>query len=182
MSEWKFQLCELNYDHREQKAVASVLEKEWLTMGEYCAQFERKFSSFINHKNSGLFVSSATAGLHLLLMAAGISRGDEVIIPGLTFVSDANTVMQLGAKPVLADSVSLANLNVSFESIEEKISERTKAIVIVHFAGYPMDLSELIIICREKNILLIEDCAHAPGAQIDGLYCGALADASFFFF
>ena len=89
---WKFQLCELSTAHLEQKAVASVLEKDGL-MGNI-AQFERKFSSFINHKNSGLFVSSATAGLHLLLMAAGISRGDEVIIPGLTFVSDANTVMQ----------------------------------------------------------------------------------------
>ena len=116
-------------------------------------------------------------------MAAGISRGDEVIIPGLTFVSDANTVMQLGAKPVLADSVSLANLNVSFESIERKrYQNEQRPSLLCILRSYPMDLSELIIICREKNILLIEDCAHAPGAQIDGLYLWCTCRCFIFFF
>lgn len=182
MHKWKVQLCELNYDHAEREAVASIIENEWLTMGEHSKRFEQEFSSFINHHNQGVFVSSATAGLHLLLMAVGISHGDEVIIPALTFVSDANTVVQLGAKPVLADSSSLEDLNVSVESIKEKISSKTKAIVVVHFAGYPMDLSELIKICTDREILLIEDCAHAPGAKINDAFCGTLGDASFFSF
>ncbi len=179
---WKVQLCELNYDNRERDAVNKVIKGQWLTMGQETASFEQEFSTFIGHTNTGLFVSSATAGLHLILMALGIGRGDEVIIPGLTFVSDANVVLQQGALPVFADSVGLNNLNVSVEDIKRKISSKTKAIVIVHFAGFPMDLQQLKEICLAKDIKLIEDCAHAPGASINGKMCGNIADFSFFSF
>lgn len=179
---WAIQLCELNFDHKEREAVDRVLRSEWLTMGEETSNFEFEFSDFIGHEHNGIFVSSATAGLHLILMALGITHGDEVILPGLTFVSDANVVVQLGATPVFADSTSLYNLNVSIEDVKNKITSKTKAIVIVHFAGFPMDLNELVNICVEKQIKLIEDCAHAPGAKINGKTCGSIADFSFFSF
>lgn len=180
--DWKVQLCELNYDTDEVNAVNRVLSSKWLTMGEETAIFEKEFTQFIQHENKGIFVSSATAGLHLILMALGIGQGDEIIIPGLTFVSDANVVMQLGAKPVFADSVSLENFNVSEEDVISKITPNTKAIVIVHFAGFPMDLENLKLVCVERGISLIEDCAHAPGASFKGAMCGSIADFSFFSF
>ena len=102
---WKVQLCELYYNERERDIVSDVLASEWLTMGERVSTFEKKFAEYHDFSSSGVAVSSATAGLHLILMAAGIGPGDEVIIPGLTVVSDANVVCQLGAKPIFADSV-----------------------------------------------------------------------------
>jgi dTDP-4-amino-4,6-dideoxygalactose transaminase len=180
--EWKVQLCELNYDEKEANAVNLVLRNEWLTMGEQTYEFEAEFTKLIQHENQGIFVSSATAGLHLILMALGIQKNDEVIIPGLTFVSDANVVAQLGAKPVFTDSTSLDNFNVSVDHIVSKITSNTKAIVIVHFAGFPMDLYDLKAVCAQRGIALIEDCAHAPGASIKGEMCGSIADFSFFSF
>jgi dTDP-4-amino-4,6-dideoxygalactose transaminase len=140
LMDWKIQLSELNYDKKEVDSVCAVVKAEWLTMGNLSTQFEQEFQNFIGHKNQGVFVSSATAGLHLILMALGLEPGDEVILPALTFVSDANVVLQLGAKPIFCDSVSIENFNASNHSIIEKVTDKTKAIIIVHFAGYPMDL------------------------------------------
>lgn len=179
---WKVQLCELNYDHKELEVVSDVLSNEWLTMGERSLQFEQSFTNYLGHQNNGVFVSSATAGLHLILMSLGIKQGDEVILPALTFVSDANVVVQLGAKPIFVDSVDLLNFNASPKAIIEKITDNTKAIIIVHFAGFPMDLSELVQISEERNIPIIEDCAHAPGAGINGNRCGTIGTFSFFSF
>jgi len=179
---WKIQLSELNYDEREVLSVRNVIESEWLTMGSLSMKFEDEFQKYIGHKHSGVFVSSATAGLHLILMAIGIKANDEVVLPALTFVSDANVVIQLGAKPVFCDSVSIENFNASAQSIIDQVTERTKAIIVVHFAGYPMDMDRLIEFARQKNIYLIEDCAHAPGASHKGKNCGNMTDASFFSF
>lgn len=179
---WKIQLSELNYDEQEADSVLKVITSEWLTMGKLSYEFEECFQNYIGHQHRGVFVSSATAGLHLILMALGIKAGDEVILPALTFVSDANVVIQLGAKPVFCDSVSVGDFNACEKSIIEQISDRTKAIIIVHFAGYPMNLERLTEIAQKKNIPIIEDCAHAPGARINGVSCGNMADASFFSF
>jgi dTDP-4-amino-4,6-dideoxygalactose transaminase len=179
---WKIQLCELNYDHEETEAINGVMAREWLTMGDECAAFEREFSDFIEHNETGVLVSSATAGLHLILMSLDIGAGDEVIIPGLTFVSDANVVLQLGAKPIFADSVSTTNFNVSVDDIINSITSKTKAIVVVHFAGFPINLNRLIAVCNAKDIKLIEDCAHSPGAKYGDIFTGCFGDFSFFSF
>lgn len=180
--DWAVQLCELNYGDEEIKAVGNVLQRKWLTMGEETIKFETQFADFIGSKNPGVFTSSATASLHLILMALGIKRNDEVIIPALTFVSDANVVVQLGASPIFVDSKSLMDLNVSSEAIIEAVTEQTKAIVIVHFAGFPMDLRKLRSFCDSKNIALIEDCAHAPGASRDGIMSGTSGHFAFYSF
>lgn len=181
-SQWKVQLSELNFNEDERSAVQSVLNGEWLTMGNETKSFEQEFSNFIGHANPGIFVSSATAALHLILMALDVKAGDEVIIPSLTFVSDANVVLQLGAKPVFADINSLTDLNVSVQSIIDKINNRTKAIIIVHFAGYPMSCSKLYEECNRRGIALIEDCAHSPGGSIGEVKCGVMGHFSFFSF
>ena len=179
---WKIQLSELNYDHSERNAVNRVVSGEWLTMGGKCGEFETEFSRHHDFDHPGVFVSSATAGLHLILMALQITEGDEVIVPALTFVSDANVVLQLGATPVFADSTSLEDFNLSTDDVIDKITDKTRAIVIVHFAGFPMDLERLKKVCEAKGVWLIEDCAHAPGASIGSKYCGTFGDFGFFSF
>ena len=180
--DWAIQLCELNYDEKEKLVVERILNREWLTMGETVVEFEDKFARFLGENVTAVAVSSATAAMHLLLMAIGVGTDDEVIIPGLTFVSDANVVSQLGAKPVFADSNSISDLNVSVDDIINKITEKTKAVVIVHFAGYPLDLKRLKDICEQRGIFLIEDVAHAPGAELNKRKCGTFGHASFFSF
>src|SRR5690606_26518362 len=104
---WKVQLFKLNYDAREAEAVASVIQSGWLTMGERTSTFENEFGAFLGGDVKAAAVSNGTAALHLALLALGIGHGDEVIIPGLTFVADINTVLLVGATPVLADCTSL---------------------------------------------------------------------------
>jgi dTDP-4-amino-4,6-dideoxygalactose transaminase len=180
---WKVQLFNLNYDHQEEDAVAEVLKSRWITMGEKTASFEVLFGSYMDTKYTPTAVSSCTGALHLSLLALGIEKGDEVIIPGLTFIADANVVTMVGAKPVLADVSSLTDWNVSAESIEKKITNKTKAVIIVHFAGVPCDMDDIISLCETKKIALIEDVAHAPGATFKNVKCGNFGDlASFSFF
>jgi dTDP-4-amino-4,6-dideoxygalactose transaminase len=119
----------------------------------------------------------------MALLAVDVQAGDEVIIPALTFVADANVVNLVGATPVLADATSLDDWNMSVESIEKKITAKTKAIIIVHYAGYPCKEIEAISkLCKSRGISLIEDVAHAPGASVNDRLCGTFSDVGCFSF
>ena len=179
---WKVPLFDLNFDHREEAAVSAVMQTRWLTMGEQTKSFERQFSSFLGHNATSVAVSSATAALHMSLLALGVEARDEVIVPALTFVADANVVCMVGAKPVLADSESLENWNVSAESISKRITKKTRALIVVHFAGYPCETDSIVQLCKENHLALIEDVAHAPGASINGQLCGTFGDTGCFSF
>ena len=180
---WDIQLFKLNFDNRESDAVARVLSDGWLSMGERISQFEDSFSRFLGDGTQCRAVSNGTAALHIALMALDVSVGDEVVIPSLTFVADVNVVSILGATPVLTDATSLNDWNVSLKEIERKITERTKAVIIVHYAGYPQkDIKEISRLCRKRGIGLIEDVAHAPGASVDGQKCGTFGDVGCFSF
>ena len=179
---WNVPLFDLNFDHREEAAVSAVMQSRWLTMGEQTKSFESKFSSFLGHNATSVAVSSATAALHMSLLALGVGQGDEVIVPALTFVADANVVCMVGATPVLADSESLDTWNVSATSIAEKITNKTKAVIVVHFAGYPCEMESITLLCKDNKIALIEDVAHAPGATINGRACGTFGDTGCFSF
>lgn len=181
-SPWKIQLFKLNYDHRELEAVESVIHSRWLTMGEKTQQFESNFSEFIGNDIFSIAVSSGTAALHLALLALEIGNDDEVIIPALTFVADANVVRMVGARPVIADSHSQDNWNVSLATIKACATDKTKAIIVVHYAGYPCEIGPISEFCKENNIFLIEDVAHAPGAEFAGKKCGTFGDISCFSF
>ena len=183
MIDWKVQLFELNYCEKEKKAASDVIDERWLTMGKKTKEFESNFSKYLSNEVECVAVSSATAALHLSLMAKGISLNDEVIIPALTFISDLNIIKQLNAEAVLADSDSLENWNVSLKSVEEKITNKTKAIIVVHYAGFPCkDIFQIRELCKKKDILLIEDVAHAPGAFIEDQKCGTIGDLGCFSF
>ena len=179
---WKVELFAPNYDHREGEAVAEVIESRWLTMGERTKQFESNFSEMLGEEVLCTALSSATAALHISLLALGIKEGDEVIIPALTFVADINVVRMVGATPVLADCTSLDDWSMSAETIAKQITDKTKAVIIVHFAGYPCQMDEIVKLCNEKNIALIEDVAHAPGATYKGQKCGTFGDYGCFSF
>lgn len=174
--EWKVQLFKLNYDHREAKAVADVIESGWLTMGDRTVEFEKTFASYLGFDAKAAAVSNGTAALHLALLALGIGQGDEVIIPAQTFVADINSVMLVGAKPVMADCISFEDWNVSPADIERKITDKTKAVMIVHYAGVPCDMDAITELCSRHGLKLIEDCAHAPGARYKGRSVGTFGD------
>jgi len=179
---WKVPLFNLNYDEAETNAVRDVIESGWITMGEKTVEFESAFESFLGNGLKATVVSSGTAALHMAMLALGIGHGDEVIVPALTFIADVNVVQLSGAEPVLADCISFENWNVNPQDIEDKITERTKAVLIVHYAGYACPMNEIVTLCRKRGLFLIEDCAHAPESTYSGLPCGSFGDVSCFSF
>lgn len=179
---WKVQLFKLNYDERESKAVKDVVDSGWITMGENTKEFEKKFGQYLGNSAKCVVVSNGTAALHMALLALNVGTGDEVIIPSLTFVADLNVVKLVGATPVLVDCTSYDDWNVSPKDIESKITSKTKAIQIVHYAGYSCDMDAIIKICQKHNIALIEDAAHAPGGKYKGISLGTIGDIGCFSF
>ncbi len=180
---WKIPLFDLDYSDAEKQAVIEVIESKWLSSGEKTKRFESEFSSYLGDGVLSTGVSSATAALHISLLIAGVKQNDEVIVSGLTFVADANVVTMLNATPVFADVNSLDDWNPSIDDIKSKVTSKTKAIIIVHFAGYPIeDIDKLVKYCHDKNIMLIEDVAHTVGGSYDGKMCGTFGDMACFSF
>ena len=179
---WKVQLFKLNYDEREIQAVREVIESGWITMGERTKEFEKRFSKEVVDGIGCIAVSSGTAALHLALLSLDLKKEDEVIVPALTFVADFNVVRVVGAKPVLADCDSYENWNVSAKTIKKVLTPKTKAVIVVHFAGYPCDMNEIVKLCKKNRIALIEDCAHAPGAKYESKAVGTFGDFGCFSF
>ena len=179
---WKVPLFKADYGEEEKNALVEVLESGWTTMGEKTVQFEDQFSRFLGENVSCLAVSSCTAALHMAMLALDIGPGDEVIVPALTFIADLNAVKMVGATPVVVDSTSLDDWNLSVADLKQKITKKTKAIIALHYAGYPFD-PEIVNIAREHKIYLVEDVAHAIGGSRNGKMCGTWGDiAAFSFF
>jgi len=149
----------------EIREVEATLRSGWLTTGPRTAQFEREFAEYVESPHA-IGVNSATAGLHVALAALGIGEGDEVITTPLTFCSTVHTILHVGAKPVLADVG--ADSNIDPEEIGRAITRRTRAIVPVHLAGLPCDMTAIWDLARRHGIFVIEDAAHAAGAQYEG--------------
>ena len=140
---WKVPFFELDYGFNEVSAVTTVLDSRWLTIGEKNSLFEQEFSEFLGGSYECLTVSSCTAALHLALILSAVSDGDEVILPSLNFVAAANMIKSLGAKPIFLDVGSVDNMNSPGKDYIRHITSRTKAIIILHFAGYPNDVGTL---------------------------------------
>jgi dTDP-4-amino-4,6-dideoxygalactose transaminase len=179
---WRVQLFKLNYDEFEQQAVKKVLESGWITMGQKTIDFEAEFAQFLGYDTQCLAVSNGTAALHMALLACGIQSGDEVITPALTFIADQNVTHLIGAANVLADISSPEDWSMDPVEIEAHITEKTKAVMIVHYAGYACDMDAIVDICKRHKLYLIEDCAHTPGADYKGQPLGTFGDISAFSF
>ena len=180
--EWRVPLADLDMGTEEELAVLEVLRSRWLSMGAVTKLFEQEFAAFIGAKHT-LAVTNATAALHLACLAVGIGPGDEVIIPSLTFVATANAVSYTGATPVFADVESFDWLNISPSSIEACITAKTRAILVVHYAGFACDMPAIMEIANRHNLIVLEDSAHAIGSKLEtrtlGTW-GAIGCFSFF--
>jgi perosamine synthetase len=161
-------------------AVVEVLRGSWLTGGPGVERFEADFAEFTGAPHA-VAVSSGTAALHLAMLALGISPGDEVIVPTMTFAASANAVRYCGGTVVFADSRP-DTLAVDPEHVASLVNPRTRAVVVVDYAGIPADLDALIAICERAGVPLIEDACHAPGAMYKGRRIGNIADVSTFSF
>ena len=179
---WRVQLFKLNYDEQEQQSVKEVLDSAWLTMGQKTMDFEVAFSYFLGNNTQSLAVTNGTAALHMALLVCGIGSGDEIITPALTFIADQNTTFLVGAENVLADIVSFDDWSMDPDEIEACITPKTKAVMIVHYAGYACDMERIVAICKKHNLYLIEDCAHTPGADYNGQPLGTFGDVAAFSF
>lgn len=178
---WRVPLFEPDLGEREVDALTQVIRSKWLTMGELTAQFEQRFADFVGCKHA-VAVNSGTAALHLALAAGGIGRGDEVLCPALTFVATANAICYTGAQPVFAEVASLEEWNVNRDTLDAVATPATKAIIVVHYAGYPCDMASICAWARERGILVVEDAAHAPGARYGGRAIGNWSDFGCFSF
>src|SRR5262245_24445745 len=141
--------------------VVAALRSGWLTTGPRTAQFEQEFRRYVN-SSFALAVNSATAGLHLALAASGIGPGDEVITTPITFCSTVNTILHVGATPVLADVGEDGNIDPLM--IAARLTDQTRAIIPVHLGGLPCDMDAIWRLARERELYVIEDAAHAIGA------------------
>lgn len=164
----------------EIKEVIDTIHSNWLSKGPKTVEFEKRFKEYVN-ANFAIGLNSCTAGLHISQLAAGIGEGDEVITTPYTFVATANTIIHTGAKPVFVD-IDPITMNIDPSKIEEKITERTKAIIPVHFAGYPCEMDTIMDIARKHNLIVIEDAAHAVYTQYKGKMVGSMADFTCFSF
>ena len=189
---WKVQLFKLNYDDREVAAVADTVRSGWLTMGEKIQEFEAAFGKFLGEGVYCIATANCTAALHMALMALGVGPQDEVLVPALTFVADINVVKVCGATPILVDCTSLNDWNVDPQDLQRKITAKTRAMIIVHYAGYPCNMDAICSALEKVNseraetgaapIGLIEDAAHTPDATYKGRQCGTFGDIGCFSF
>jgi dTDP-4-amino-4,6-dideoxygalactose transaminase len=182
-------LSDLSYGVEEEAAVLRVLRSRWLSMGPEVQAFEAEAASLLGVEHA-FAVSSGTAALHLAYLALGIGEADEVIQPAINFVAAANMTMAIGATPVFADIVSLDEPTLEPDAVERLITPRTRAIVVMHYGGYPCRMAEIEAISRKHGIALVEDACHAIGARYsepaseraDGVACGAIGDVGCFSF
>ncbi len=164
----------------EQEAVAAVLASGWIAQGPKVRAFEEQLAATVGAAH-GVAVSSCTAGLHLALHILGVGPGDEVIVPSLSFIATASSVVQTGAQPVFAD-VDEATQNLTPKLIEAMITERTRAVMVVHQAGVPADMAAIHDLCDPLGIAIVEDAACAIGSTFGGAMVGAQADLAVFSF
>lgn len=176
--DWKVNLFQLNYDQREFDAVQETLKSNWITMGPRIQDFESAYAAELREGSRCLAVANGTAALHIAVLAAGVGPGDEVIVPSLTFIADLNSVRVSGARVVLADISSKTDWAMDPADIERKITPRTKAVMIVHYAGYACDMEKIVELCTKRGLALIEDCAHANGGTFKGRKLGTFGDIS----
>ncbi|WP_281637400.1 DegT/DnrJ/EryC1/StrS family aminotransferase [Flavobacterium marginilacus] len=165
----------------ELKYVAECIETGWISSeGGYVTQFETQFAQYVN-RNHGIAVANGSAALDIAVKALGVGKGDEVIMPAFTIISPAQSIVTAGAIPVLVDSDPIT-WNMDVTQIEAKITSKTKAILVVHIYGLPVDMDPVLALCEKYNLKLIEDAAEMHGQTYKGKMCGSFGDISIFSF
>ena len=179
-SKIKFPAYEPWISKEDEKIISKTLKQSMLTLGPQLERFEEDFCKYSKAKYA-VAVSNCTAALHLSLKALGIKKDDEVIIPDLTFVADANAILACNAKPIITD-INKDNFFLSVSNIKKNISKKTKAIIPVHIYGQVCNIEEILDIAHDNNLKVIEDCAHAVGTFHKSKHVGTLGSTGCFSF
>lgn len=174
-------LFNLNFDEKEAQAAYDTIKSGWISTGPKCAELETMFASMLGAKYA-VSVTNCTDALHMCCILCGVCEGDEVICPSLTFAASANCIRYVGATPVFADIVGPNHINIDPDDIEKKITPKTKAIVVVHMAGFPADMDRIMEIAKKYNLKVIEDACHGPLSEYKGKKLGTIGDCSAFSF
>jgi perosamine synthetase len=174
-------IAEPDLSGNEEKYVIECIRTGWISSkGKFVDEFEERFASYVGVKHA-IAVSSGTAALHLAAASLNLKPGDEVIMPTFTMIACANAVKYLGAKPIFVDS-EFSTWNIDPDKIEEKITDKTKAIMAVHIYGHPADMDAIMKIAKKHGLYVIEDAAEAHGAEYKGRKVGSIGDVGCFSF
>ncbi len=174
-------LFNLNFDEKEAKAAYETIKSGWISTGPKCAELEQMFVDMWKVKYA-VSVTNCTDALHLCCLVCGVGPGDEVLCPSLTFAASANCIRYAGATPVFCDIVGPDHINIDPDDVKKKITPKTKAIVVVHMAGYPAKIDEIMAIAKEHNLKVIEDACHGPLSEYKGKKLGTIGDCAAFSF
>lgn len=178
---YKIPLFDLNLGQKEIDAVVNTIKSNWISTGPKCQEFEELFSSLLN-VNYAVTLANCTCALHLACIVLGIKKGDEVICPSLTFAASVNSIRYVEATPVFCDIKSMEHINIDAEKIENLITPKTKAIMIVHMAGFPAEMDSIMALAKKHNLKVIEDACHGPLSEYKGKKLGTIGDIGCFSF
>ena len=178
---YKIPLFNLNFDDREGKAAFETIKSGWISTGPKNTELEQLFTELWNVKYA-VSMSNCTSALHTACLVCGFAPGDEVICPSLTFAASCNCIRYVGATPVFADIVGPNHINIDPQDIERKITSRTKGIIVVHMAGFPAKMDEIMTIAHKYNLKVIEDACHGPLSEYKGQKLGTIGDCATFSF
>ena len=178
---YRIPLFNLNFDGKEAQAAYDTIQSGWISTGPKCEELEKMFVDMF-HVNYAVSTSNCTDALHLCCLVSGVGPGDEVICPSLTFAASANCIRYAGATPVFCDIVGPEHINIDPKGIEKKITDKTKAILVVHMAGFPCKMDEIMAIAKKHNLKVIEDACHGPLSEYKGKKLGTIGDCAAFSF
>lgn len=178
---YKIPLFNLNFDGKEAQAAYDTIQSGWISTGPKCEELEKMFVDMFR-VNYAVSMSNCTDALHLCCLVCGVGAGDEVLCPSLTFAASANCIRYAGATPVFCDIVGPDHINIDPQEIEKKITQKTKAILVVHMAGFPCQMDEIMAIAKKHNLKVIEDACHGPLSEYKGQKLGTIGDCAAFSF
>lgn len=178
---YKIPLFDLNFGDDEINEVINTIRSNWISTGPKCEEFENLFAEMLGVKYA-ITLANCTCALHLACVVLGIKDGDEVICPSLTFAASVNCIRYVNATPVFCDIKSLEHINIDADEIEKLVTPKTKAIIVVHMAGFPAEMGKIMEIAKRHNLSVIEDACHGPLSEYKGVKLGTIGDVGCFSF
>jgi dTDP-4-amino-4,6-dideoxygalactose transaminase len=179
--EYKIPLFDLNFDEKEEAAVIDTLRSKWISTGPKTARLEDEFCRALSSKYS-LGLANCTVALHMGLILLGIKEEDEVIAPALTFVATVNAIRYLGATPVFCDIKGMDDLTLDADRLDSLITEKTKAIIVMHYGGFPCDMEKIMAVAKKYDLKVLEDACHGPLSEYRGKKLGTIGEIGCFSF
>ena len=179
--EYQIPLFQLNFGEEEIQAVTETIRSKWISTGPKCEELENLFVNML-HVKYAVSVTNCTDALHLACIVCGFGPGDEVLCPSLTFAASVNCIRYVGATPVFCDIKGPTHINIDPVEIEKKITSKTKGIIVVHMAGFPADMDNIMDIAHRYGLKVIEDACHGPLSEYHGKKLGTIGDCAAFSF